>query len=140
MKTETEVNLKSSLYKLITLKDSQTVYISGPITDIPDLNKPEFLKYEKALLALGYNVINPHNITAHLDISKFTWEDFMTIDIPFLLICENVVCLDGWQSSKGARLEIALAYFMKKKIYVAKNMQPLEYHFELKPIMKKFLT
>lgn len=121
-------------------KAVKLVYISGPITGMDDLNRKEFEKYKDIVNKSGHRAINPHDLTKHLDTSKWSWEDFMTVDLPFLLLSSTIICLDGWQSSKGARLEIATAYFMKKEILLAKDMKPLEYHFELKPIMKSFLT
>ena len=40
------------------------LYLSGPMTGCPDLNRPAFDAAEKRLTALGHFVINPVNISA----------------------------------------------------------------------------
>lgn len=115
------------------------IYISGPITGIHDFNRKEFLKYENIFKDLDYEVINPHNITEGLDISKWEWQDFMAIDIPYLVLCDTIVVLDAWEKSEGAKLEIAIAYLLKKKILLAKDMQPLGYHFKIEKILNSLL-
>lgn len=39
------------------------IYLSGPMTNIPDLNRPAFAAAEKRLTAGGNFVINPHRIS-----------------------------------------------------------------------------
>lgn len=39
------------------------IYISGPMTGLPDLNRPAFDAAEKRLTEQGHFVINPHNLT-----------------------------------------------------------------------------
>lgn len=82
------------------------VYISGPITGMPEENKPAFAAEAARLLALGYQVENPADVVLP---DGATWADFMRADIPRLLACTHIRMLDGWTMSKGARLEHHIA-------------------------------
>lgn len=81
-------------------------YISGPISGKPDLNKPAFAKAAEALLALGHQVINPHEKGLP---DSASWEEHMRADIKLLMDCDTVAMLDGWAESRGARIEYRLA-------------------------------
>lgn len=84
------------------------IYISGPISNIPEGNKPSFLAAAEALEARHENVItiNPHDngLPSHAP-----WEAHMRADIRMLLECKSVAMLPGWHNSKGARLERDIA-------------------------------
>jgi hypothetical protein len=82
------------------------LYISGPMTGIPGLNKPAFNEAEVQLDAAGHSVINPVK-NGVPDTSP--WLDHMRADIKMLMDCDGVACLAGWQESTGAKIEIALA-------------------------------
>ncbi len=80
------------------------VYISGPITGMPNHNREAFAKAAE-VLRKTFNlemVINPHDIV--LD-GNPTWEDYMKADLREMLTCDTVVMLDGWGESRGATLE-----------------------------------
>lgn len=88
------------------------VYLSGPITGKPALNKPAFDLAEVMLKASGYRVINPFEVAPN----PKTWEEAMREDIAALLTCEAIALLPGWESSRGAKLErhIALQLGMRE--------------------------
>lgn len=106
------------------------IYISGPITGIPDLNKNEFEKYENILTRTGYEVVNPLKLIKENE--KYQWQHYMSIDISMMMTCDTIVVLDNWSQSRGAKIEVSLSYFLGKRVLVAKTMQKLEHHFELK--------
>lgn len=90
------------------------VYICGPITGIPEFNKPAFDSVEDQLRHQGFEPINPHRTCAHILRSFFPsdqahWRACMKVDIRELMTCDMIVLLPGWESSKGAKLEVALA-------------------------------
>ena len=82
------------------------VYISGAITDQPDLNKPEFRRVENILKAMGHSPTNPHNLRHGKDDS---WHTCMKRCINALMKCDAFVMLEGWESSRGAQIEKRLA-------------------------------
>jgi hypothetical protein len=86
---------------------TRTVYISGPITGIPEGNRPAFAAMAARLTAGGWRVINPHDLCdSHLILS---WEEYMRQDLAALLTCTHIVMLEGWEQSRGARLEKLVA-------------------------------
>jgi hypothetical protein len=83
------------------------IYISGPMTGLPGLNKPAFLAAEKALKVKGYEVLNPVR-NALPDTAP--WEDHMRADIIMLMRADGVALLDGWEKSRGAKKEMTAAH------------------------------
>jgi len=84
------------------------VYVSGPMTGLPNLNFPAFHKAAASLRASGYEVVNP----AELDESDgvdLPWADYLRRDIRYLLDCTHIALLPGWENSRGARLEKHIA-------------------------------
>lgn len=85
----------------------KTIYISGGMTGLPDLNFPAFHEAARKLRALGHRVINPAEINTEGDL---TWEQCMRADIRALCDCHVLALLPGWETSKGAHLELHLAH------------------------------
>lgn len=84
---------------------SLKIYISGPMSGLPENNYPAFLKAQKALFDAGYKfIINPARLG-----EKDSWEEYMKRDIQLLCQCDAVALLDGWGDSRGARLEVQIA-------------------------------
>lgn len=85
----------------------KTTYISGPMSDLPDLNFPAFHEAAHKLRALGHRVINPAEINTG---GELTWQQCMRADIRALCDCHVLALLPGWERSKGAHLELHLAH------------------------------
>ena len=89
------------------------IYISGPITGLErHVYLNNFDDAELKLRAMGYKVINPTKLLP----SRFLWiykiigyKLTLLYDIWHLLNCDGIYMIDGWQWSKGARLERAIA-------------------------------
>lgn len=81
------------------------IYLSGPMTDMPELNFPTFHAMTAQLRAAGHTVTNP----AELNPDGGSWNDCMRRDIAALMECDTVALLPGWHTSKGARLEAHIA-------------------------------
>ena len=88
------------------------IYISGPISHDPNhevafTNAEEYLKY------LGYEVVNPVDIPdsefngPDRDVQR--WHYFMKESIKLLMCCDQIYMLEGWEESRGARLEQKIA-------------------------------
>lgn len=82
------------------------VYISGPITGIDFGNRFAFSCARSALELCGYEAVDPSEV--QLD-DAATWADYMKADLKLLLDCDYIYMLEGWENSKGARLERELA-------------------------------
>lgn len=76
------------------------------MTGIPDFNYPLFNKKADELRLAGYKVYNPAEIESD---DSFEWEDYMKEAVKMLLECEVLYVLDGYETSKGANVEINLA-------------------------------
>lgn len=85
------------------------IYISGPMTGIPDLNKQAFEKAEKDLREAGYEVLNPWLLDSYRP-KEMTWAERVRDDIKLMMICNAVAVLPGWLNSRGARLETDVAH------------------------------
>lgn len=85
---------------------SRAVYISGPMTGLPEFNFPAFNAKAAELRAAGHDVINP---TEHGEDGCTEWHEFLRKDIRLLMDCYAIHMLPGWENSKGARLELHIA-------------------------------
>ena len=83
------------------------VYISGPITGVPNGNQTAFDQAAAKLLDRGHDPVNPHDL--HAGAADTSWAGYMRRDIVALMGCDAVVVLDGWGNSRGARIERELA-------------------------------
>jgi hypothetical protein len=81
------------------------LYVSGPMTGIPEWNFPAFQAASDTLRAAGYEVIDPSRHGA----GAGTWESYLRRDLVEMLDCDGVALLPGWQGSKGANLEVFVA-------------------------------
>lgn len=88
------------------------VYISGPITGIDFGNRFAFSCARSALELCGYEVVDPSEVK--LD-DEATWTDYMRADLKLLLDCDYIYMLEGWEKSRGARIELALAKNLRIK-------------------------
>lgn len=81
-------------------------YISGPITGIEGWNVYAFNYAANLLARHGIECINPAD---NIGDPGTHWNDWMRCDIRLLLTCKAIVMLEGWEQSKGARLENHIA-------------------------------
>lgn len=81
------------------------IYLSGPMSGIPDSNRPSFSAAEKYLEAeFGCRILNPARHPDGLDYAQY-----MALAMNDLHICTRVVTLPGIQNSMGAGFEIFVA-------------------------------
>lgn len=88
----------------------KNIYLSGPMTGLPEFNYPAFAKAAQELRDEGYQVYNPQ---------EYPWDgplDQFPIRAAFAEYCEficekadAIFMLPGWQNSKGAIVEKLLA-------------------------------
>lgn len=90
------------------------IYISGPISGLPlETVCNNFTNAEVELLEQGYEPVNPFNNGLP---TTATWEEHMRADLKLLLDCDAIYMLEGWEKSRGARIEYALAVDLKMDI------------------------
>lgn len=82
------------------------IYVSGPMTGLPDFNKPAFNAAAAALREAGYTVFNPVNNGVP---ENARWATHMRADIVGLMGCYGLCYLPGWFDSRGAKLEMQIA-------------------------------
>lgn len=83
------------------------IYLSGPMTGLPELNFPAFMVAASALRAKGMQVVNPAELNPD---PAAGWAQCMRVDIKALCDCAALALLPGWQNSKGAHLELQIAH------------------------------
>ena len=105
----------------------KTIYISGPIShyDLEE-RKAAFAEVENILKAYGYVCVNPMKNglpeTLH-------WSHHMRVDLGLLLGCDAIYMMQGWQKSKGCKLEldvattIGLQVFLRRFLITASKTQ-----------------
>lgn len=92
------------------------IFLSGPITGIPNYNREAFLDAEIRLSSEGYTVLNPANQTPMVNPEALSHADYMHICYAEIDVCDAVYFLDGWEMSKGSQLERKYAQMNGKKI------------------------
>jgi hypothetical protein len=105
------------------------IYISGPMTGIPQFNYPEFFRVANALRELGHFVINPaetNGLTVEealrdVEANPRSWDYYMRKDVMSVSSVDALCLLPGWQNSKGARLEVTVAKSLGLPIYIFRD-------------------
>jgi len=112
------------------------LYITGPMTGIPQFNIPAFDAAAAALRSQGYDVTNPAEEEdtpavraaglasttgnlADLIPTGETWGDLLARDVKIVADrVDGIVLLPGWEKSRGARLEAFVAVQCRKPVYL----------------------
>lgn len=82
------------------------VYLCGPMSGLPEFNYPAFHAAASALRERGLAVENPAENQAPPCGSYVGW---MRLALAQLIACDGLAYLDGWESSRGAHIEIRTA-------------------------------
>lgn len=89
------------------------LYLSGPMTGLPELNFPAFHAAAAVLRAQGFAVVNPAEINPD---GAMPWHLCMRADIKALCDCDAIVLMPGWQRSQGAALELHVAQRLQMEV------------------------
>jgi hypothetical protein len=112
----------------------KTIYIAGPMRGIPLYNFPAFdAAHAKLQLDLGYKVINPAQLDRqagfdpaidlpadwdwHTLPDHFSLADAMRRDFEAIMQSDELCLLPGWQLSRGATAEKALAEWRGLRVW-----------------------
>lgn len=96
------------------------VYISGPISGLPDGNRAAFAEAVALLRATGHEPVNPHDISVDHDgpcrgpatrdpLDRHRYGCYLTADFRALLKCDAITFLAGWTRSHGSSSERTVA-------------------------------
>lgn len=82
------------------------LYVIGPVTGKPGLNREAFAEARAELVAAGYNARIPHDFIPE----GATHEQAMRMSLHNMLDnADGVALLDGWVGSEGSRTEYEVA-------------------------------
>jgi hypothetical protein len=106
----------------------QRIYIAGSMKGHDDFNFPLFFQAEEFLSSQGYDVVNPARLDCEAgfplerlkQLNEAEFKEFLNgatkRDLDALQGCDGIVMLPGWESSKGARAEKAVAEWMHRRV------------------------
>lgn len=92
----------------------ERIYIAGPMTGLPDFNFPAFNAMALHLRSLGFEALNPAELGMP---NGLPWCTYMRPALGLLLRSDSVMLLNGWTSSKGAKLEWTVAQALQMQLY-----------------------
>lgn len=111
-------------------------YLAGPMSGIPQFNYPKFIRITSELRSAGLVIHSPvemdtpkmqeaamENLTG--DLTKLqkdtdeTWGDVLAKDVKLIAdVVDGVIVMDGWEKSRGARLESFVCHLTKKPLFI----------------------
>ena len=104
-----------------------TIYLSGPMSGLPDFNYPAFHATAKRLRALGHTVLNPAEVDELHNPTPGThqpWHWYMRHALRMIADAEEVVVLDGWSKSRGALEEVRIAGMLDIPVLLPEQVDP----------------
>lgn len=93
----------------MTQPKHRTIYISGPMTGLPNFNYPAFNRAARFFRAMGHKVYNPAEFPARVGEEFPIREAFAEFMMFICLQADMVALLPGWEKSDGAVAEMAVA-------------------------------
>lgn len=106
------------------------MYIAGPMRGRLDYNFPAFMHADAVLKKEGWETINPAEMDNNdgfdtnrciEDITQQELKDFIIRDIHLIMTADAICLLDGYQSSKGVAVELAVAQYCGLPVYYMDN-------------------
>lgn len=92
----------------------QKIYISGPITG--NLQFREHFDTAHKLISIARPaaaIVNPTTICS----DRWSWSRCMLSCLWHLMGCRQIAMIEGWQQSRGARIELLVALLLKMEVY-----------------------
>ena len=103
----------------------RTIYLSGPMTGLPNYNYPAFLLAANEFRAKGYFVLNPADDNGGDTSREYPLTTYMRKDIHSVLCADAVVVLPEWQGSPGARCEVRVAQAIGLPVFNFPDLDPM---------------
>lgn len=114
-------------------------YLAGPMSNIPQFNYPRFFELARILREEGFTIVSPAELDSPETVKAAmaspdgslgsgvvngeTWGDFLARDVKLVADdVDGVFVMEGWESSKGAKLELFVAHLAKKPIFTIKEV------------------
>lgn len=106
------------------------VYIAGPMRGLPNLNFEAFDAAAARWKAMGHQPFNPAETSRPLGYPTngecpIALRHLILVDVLSIYHADAIALLPGWEKSRGATLEVALAQVLELPIYCALDMKPL---------------
>lgn len=92
------------------------IYIAGPMSGLPECNRPAFHAEANHQRQLDHIPLNPALLPEGL-----TQAEYMGICIEMVKIADELIMLPGWRDSQGATAEFHLAIKLGKVIRQAED-------------------
>lgn len=88
----------------------QRLYLAGPMSGRPDYNFPAFREATARFRAAGWIVVSPVEVgEIFANDPMVHGSQYIREDLLHLVRCDAIALLPGWESSVGARCEVAVA-------------------------------
>jgi hypothetical protein len=102
---------------------AKRIYISGPMTGIPEYNFPAFHAAAERFRRAGWEVVNPaESFDGRTDLPR---DAYMRKDVRLMVTCNAIAMLPMWRESQGARAEYLLALEIGMELLDADTMNAL---------------
>jgi hypothetical protein len=121
------------------------IYLSGPISGkSKEEYMQDFAEEEEYLNDRGYSVVNPTKIRApntdasgrvlidfdsNIFFQDSLWNYYMRKGLVELCECQTIYMLEGWQDSKGARLEYHVAKEFGMSVYYESDRKSINNYY-----------
>ena len=110
------------------------LYLSGPMTGLVGKNVAQFNRMARRLHAKGFEVFNPAMIPHGKG-----YAGCMKECLPAIFACQMMAVLRGWEKSKGARLEVAIARAIEMPIVDAYTLERCDKAYTLE-LLEPFIN
>jgi len=102
------------------------VYVSGKYTGDVDANIGAARAVAIRLWEMGHAVLCPHLNTQHFEIDcQVTYDQYIEGDLNMVARCDAMVMVNGWEASKGAKIEKEYAEKLGIPIFYENNLPSL---------------
>jgi Domain of unknown function (DUF4406) len=116
----------NKLYESVDIRHDKIVYLAGKMSGVPEHNYPNFFAAEARLRAAGYDVVNPARLNDSNSDPEY-WYVCLRNDLEHIVkYCKGLALLPGWETSRGATLELATAIRLGMYIIDAVTLEPLD--------------